>query len=118
MNRIGIFFICGNGKIIADYIPYKKGRMLNGLYDSNSDHWKLFDSHIHEFDTDDYIYVPRGRVIFDELNNQSIIYMDKCYLSDKKTLKKIIKLFQVGNYITKTDIHYQCLKCLENIWDD
>ena len=68
--------------------------------------------------TDDYINVPRGRVIFDELNNQSIIYIDKCCLSDKKVLEKIIKLFQVKNYIIKTDIHYQCPNCLGNIWDD
>lgn len=34
MNRIGIFFICSNGEIIANHIPYKKGRFLNGLYDS------------------------------------------------------------------------------------
>lgn len=31
MNRIGIFFICNNGEIIANHIPYKKGRILNGL---------------------------------------------------------------------------------------
>ena len=31
MNRIGIFFICSNGEIIANHIPYKKGRFLNGL---------------------------------------------------------------------------------------
>lgn len=68
--------------------------------------------------TDDYINVPRGRVIFDERNNQSIIYIDKCYLSDEKVLKKIIKLFQVENYVIKSDIHYQCPNCLENIWDD
>ena len=55
MNRIGIFFICSNGEIIANHIPYKKGRFLNGLYDSNSDHWELFDSLIFKFDTDDYI---------------------------------------------------------------
>lgn len=66
MNRIGIFFICSNGEIIANHIPYKKGRFLNGLYDSNSDYWELFDSLIFKFDTDDYINVPRGRVIFDE----------------------------------------------------
>lgn len=118
MNKIGIFFICSNSEIIANHIPYKKGRFLNGLYDSNSDHWELFDSLIFKFDTDDYINVPRGRVIFDERNNQSIIYIDECYLSDEKVLKKIIKLFQVKNYVIKTDIHYQCPNCLGNIWDD
>lgn len=54
MNRIGIFFICSNGEIIANHIPYKKGRFLNGLYDSNSDHWELFDSLIFKFDTSMY----------------------------------------------------------------
>jgi hypothetical protein len=62
--------------------------------------------------------VPRGRVVFDQPNSQSIIYIDKCYFSDDKVIQKIIKRFEINKYVVKTDIHYQCPNCLGDIWSD
>lgn len=116
MSRIGIFFIKSNGELIAKHIPDNAGRVLNGLYDTNDDHWKLFDEQAAKFNTDEYIDVPRGRVIFDKPNDTSIIYLDTCYVHDERVIDKIINLFQVEKYVIKTDNHYQCPKCLEDIW--
>lgn len=52
MRNIGIFFIINNNEIISDLISYDEGRFLNGLYDSNVDHWQLFDSRFSKFNTD------------------------------------------------------------------
>lgn len=118
MSKIGIFFITNNNEIISDFISYDEGRYLNGLYDSNADHWQLFDSLSFKFNTDDYINVPRGRVIYDEMNDNSIVYLDKCFLLNNEVLNKIIEVFRIKKYVLKIDIHYQCPKCLEDIWKD
>lgn len=117
MNKIGVFFI-NNNEIILDSIPYEKGRVLNDLYDSNADHWKFFDSISFKFNTNDYINVPRGRVIYDKANDNGIIYIDRCFLLDEEIINKVIKLFNIKNYVLKTDIHYQCPNCLGDIWED
>ncbi|MGM0021814.1 hypothetical protein IGK80_002704 [Enterococcus sp. DIV0609] len=118
MCKIGIFFIINNNEIISDSISYDEGRYLNGLYDSNVDHWRLFDSLSYKFNTDDYIEVPRGRAIYNESNDNSIIYLDKFFLSNDEVLDKIIEVFRIKKYVLKTDTHYQCPNCLEDIWKD
>lgn len=118
MIKIGPYFI-SNTKIIARPVEYWQGRNTNGLYDSELDHWKMFDQYHYEsvFNTDDYINVPRGRVLFDENRQTSIIYIDQCFISNQKILLQIIELFQIEQYTVKSDLHYRCPNCLGDIWE-
>lgn len=116
--KIGPYFI-SKTKIIAQPEEYRQGRNTNGLYDSELDHWKMFDQYHYEsvFNTDDYINVPRGRVLFDENRQRSIIYIDQCFISNQKILAQIIELFQIEQYTVKLDLHYRCPNCLGDIWE-
>lgn len=55
-------------------------------------------------------------MIYNEISDNSIIYLDKCFLSYDEVLNNIIEVFRIEKYVLKTDIHYQCPNCLADIW--
>lgn len=65
----------------------------------------------------DYIDVPRGRVVYDEKNSLSIIYIDKC-INKENIIKKIVKSFDIKSYTVEQDLHYHCKNCVKDIWDE
>ena len=59
---------------------------------------------------------PRGRVLWDEEKNHSIIYIDPCIHRDN-VLSQIIEAFDIGNYLVEYDDHYHCKKCVGDLFN-
>ena len=94
MTQIGPFFYI-RGKLIYNACSLVEGREQAGKLDNPYGHDQLYDDH---FKSGEYIDYPRGRVLWDEQKNRSIIYIDPCIHRDT-VLSQIIEAFDIGNYI-------------------
>lgn len=112
MTKIGPFFLIQN-KLIFNACPLSDGREQAGKLDNSYGHDQLYDAN---FTTGDYIDYPRGRVIWDMVNNRAMIYIDPCINNDK-VIKLVVETFDLENYTVKYDDHYHCKKCIGELFD-
>lgn len=111
--KIGPFFYI-RSKLIFNACPLSEGRKQADKMDNSYGHEQLYDDH---FITGDYIDYPRGRVVWDCNNNKAIIYIDPC-IRKANVLEKIIKAFDLSEYVLAEDEHYHCKKCVGSLFDD
>lgn len=62
----------------------------------------------------EYEEYPRGRVAHDTKRGKFTLLADKCILSRKSIVRKILSRMNlpVGGTQTDTDLHYRCFRCL------
>ena len=112
LSSIGPFFYI-RGKLIYNACPLSEGREQAGKLDNSYGHDQLYDDH---FKSGEYIDYPRGRVLWDEQKNHSIIYIDPCIHRDN-VLSQIIAAFNIGDYVIEYDDHYHCKKCVGDLFN-
>ena len=110
MSKVGPFFKVGK-YFIYNAIDESKAETRDNKKDNPFSHEELFAKY---FRDGDYINYPRGRVVFDTVNNISIIYIDKC-INKPKVIERIVKGFEIKDYRTEYDLHYHCRKCIIEI---
>ena len=110
---IGPFFFV-KGKLIYHAIPHEQGRKQADKLDNPYGHDRLWDDH---FSAGDYIYYPRGRVVWDCTNNRSIIYIDRC-IEKPQVIEKIKDAFDLTDFIIEYDDHYRCRNCIVDLFAD
>ena len=113
---IGPFFFVPQWKrIIYNACVIDKGECRADKYDNPYGHEQLWDDH---FSNGDYINYPRGRVVYDSVNKKAVIYIDKC-INKPVMIAKIKELFEIDiQCVVKYDFHYQCARCLKDIWEE
>ena len=89
-----------------------EGRTQADKLDNSYGHDKLYEDH---FKDGDYIDYPRGRVVFDLTNWRSIIYIDPC-INKPQIIKKIVKAFNIDDYVIEFDDHYHCKNCVGDLF--
>ena len=109
---IGPFFYI-RGKLIYNACPLAEGREQAGKLDNSYGHDQLYDAH---FKTGEYIDYPRGRVVWDEEKNHSIIYIDPC-INREDVPSQIIDAFDIGDYVVEYDDHYHCKNCVGDLFN-
>lgn len=112
ISKIGPFFYI-HGKLIYNACPLVEGREQAGKLDNSYGHDQLYDDH---FKSGEYIDYPRGRVLWDEEKNHSIIFIDPCIHRDN-VLSQIIDAFDIGDYVVEYDDHYHCKKCVGDLFN-
>ncbi len=114
--QIGPFFyIPQKRRVIYNACNIEQGELRIDKYDNPYGHEQLWDDY---FSNGDYINYPRGRVIYDSTNHKAIIYIDKC-INKPVMIEKIKTLFAIDiPYVVEYDFHYQCIRCMQDIWDD
>lgn len=113
MIKIGPYFYVNN-KIIFQGIAIKKGQQRVDKIDNPYGHDQLWDNN---FQSGEYIDYPRGRVVWNCTNNRAIIYIDKC-INKPDVIDKIIKAFELSEYVIDFDDHYRCKDCVEELFDE
>ena len=108
MAKIGPFFYI-RGKLIYNACSREQAGKLDNSYG----HDQLYDDH---FKSGEYIDYPRGRVLWDEEKNHSIIYIDPCIHRDN-VLSQIIEAFDIEDYVVEYDNHYRCKKCVGDLFN-
>jgi hypothetical protein len=108
-NRsVGIFFVINN-KVIANLESISILQPLNGFYDAELGHSEWFEETLFakypQFEQ--YIEIPRGRVVYEIKKNKFIVYLDK-KLNNEQIQKKIMKSFGLTaqNTLFRRDAHY------------
>lgn len=108
--QIGPFFYIENN-LICNTCPLDNGRRQADKLDNSYSHEQLWDDY---FNSGEYIYYPRGRVVWDCTNNRAIIYIDRC-INKPKIIPRIIEAFELQDYAVKSDDHYRCRNCISDL---
>ena len=101
---IGIFWIV-DGKLIARKVNLSEIEKINGFKDSGLSHF--FEWEKMGFDIDEYDKFPRGRIVYDVLNDRFLIYAAKEIIKNEKYKELILNNFKIyKNYWFIYDEHY------------
>lgn len=115
MNKpeVGPFFIIDD-KLYSDGIPINELESYNGFINSDLSHIEYFYElrelflEIRKLKNDYGLY-PRGRVLWNENQNEAWVYIDNSYINNEKIKEDIIADFNLRNfnYRFKIDLdHY------------
>ena len=113
-KNIGIFWIFEN-QIFMQTQKLKEIKSINGFKDSDLSHYRVWDK-VKNQNSKFYLYeyeeIPRGRIVYNTMKNQFIIYCNSNILRDKISKKLILENFGLidENYIFKEDEHYKIIK--------
>ena len=116
--RVGIFWVFA-GKLILDSTPVSQAEPWGEAKNhprSHIQHWtELQRSGAISLDIE-YDDPPRGRVVYFPREGQFVLYADRCILTRKSFLRRIMAETNLPPKRTKTttDGHYQCLYCLRD----
>ncbi len=113
MSKIGPFFYIKN-QLIYNSCSLAEGRRQANKIDNSYSHEQLFDKH---FKSGDYINFPRGRVVWDDDKQHSIIYIDRC-INRSDVISLIVTEFDIKDYVTEPDDHYRCKNCIRDLFDE
>lgn len=75
-----------------------------GLIDYPYSHYEKWDDVRSAGETPDCYYYPRGRVIYDTMQNKHRIFADECL--DEFSLQEIVELFEIEDFRLYRDEHY------------
>jgi hypothetical protein len=123
--QVGIIYVVKN-HIYIDSTPVdrslifiNKGKDFINHENDHFSYWKTILSVDHALRNFDYADFPRGRVIYVIKSKKFLLYLDKCIMSKKLVINKIISLMNLPTSTKiSTDEHYQCSKCEEVVNSD
>jgi len=105
---IGIFWIKDDGKLILDTCPYDQGEDLIGDWLNHSGHYPFWEKYSAKHGIKhEYIYYPRGRVVYNKKNKIFKVMSSKKVIKNTKLVKKIAKAFKISKYKLSADHHYE-----------
>ena len=111
--NLGPFFY-RKGKLIYHAMPAEECRKQFDKLDNSYGHEKLWDEKV---GAGEYIDCPRGRVVWDCTNNRAIVYIDRC-INKPNVIEKIKDAFGLTDFVTESDGHYRCRRCVGNLLDE
>ncbi len=120
--RLGIFWLLGD-KLILDSTPLSMAEPYGTALThptGHIDYWERLQ-HTGAIPADvPYEEPPRGRVVFDKRDERFRLYADKCILSRREAVGRIMDAMHLP--VDKTtegrDEHYRCFECLNPAVDD
>jgi hypothetical protein len=105
--QIGIFWLLENGRLLVDTAPYTQSEKIVGNYVSYSDHYNFWETNVRPELNQEYTDNPRGRVVYNLKTGKAKIMAGKSILANKKLVAKIVKAFNLKDYILRSDEHYE-----------
>lgn len=109
---IGQFFYT-KSIIVFNACPLAGDWEQAGRLDNSYGHDRLYDDY---YKTGEYIYYPRGRVVWAKQKSRSIIYIDP-RINRENILSKIIDAFDIEDYVVEYDGHYHCKNCVGDLFN-
>jgi len=119
--HVGIFFMIDHniyqksdkiGNIKANSFGFKD------LQTSHYEYWNIVRFFAREYRNHDFDYYPRGRVVYNALDDNFFIWLDQC-IDDYEYHKFIRESFHLKGkkVVFGNDEHYQCAHCNEDYVD-
>lgn len=108
ISNVGPFFLI-EGRLLFNACGLDKGRCQADMIDNPLSHEELF----RKYDPrGEYIFYPRGRVVWDSEKQHSIIYIDPC-INTGDVIDEIVQIFCIGRFTVEYDDHYRCRNCMD-----
>ena len=114
--EVGIFWLLGK-RILLDTTSIEEAESWVEFKTHPRDHiimWGVYQNAGVVSEDQEYEEVPRGRVSYDTRAEQYLFLADRCILTNKSLVGKIIGKMNLSHKNTKidSDAHYRCSKCM------
>jgi hypothetical protein len=111
MPEVGLFWLIDN-KLVADSIPWRQGDVYGGFYGGKSGHaalWTTLQRLVPQWQGKEYTDFPRGRVLFDSMEEVFLVYSSRLLINSLEVRKMILAEFNLPLAATKfaADYHYE-----------
>jgi hypothetical protein len=111
MPEVGIFWLIDN-KLVADSIPWGQADVYGGFYGGKNDHaafWTTLQRLLPQWHGKEYTDFPRGRVLFDSIEEVFLVYSSRGIINSPDLKKMILAEFNLPLAATKfvADYHYE-----------
>jgi len=115
-HRVGVFWLF-QGKVITDSTPISKAEPYGECLThprGHLEHWTELQQRGTVPAGVEYEEPPRGRVVYFPASDRFVLYADRCILSKKAVLKRIMTalFLPAERTTTSSDLHYRCAGCL------
>ena len=116
-GQVGIIFLLGADRLLIESSQLSEAELCAGFANHRRGHEELWA----ELQADglaprdeDYITVPRGRVIFSTQTRQYSLLLDRCILQMPKLVREIRERMKLPSrrLLISTDGHYRCAYCM------
>jgi len=110
---LGVFWIYKK-QIYFKYIKVDEVKEIDGFVDSDFSHYQVWDE-ISSQNKDFYLYeyedIPRGRVVYDIVNTQYIVYSNDEIITSDEAKRLITEAFNLNTVkvLFQYDAHYKIL---------
>jgi len=113
--KVGIIYLVGS-KLWIDATPLTEAGHYGDSAIHERDHISYWSELVKsgKVPNSEYEEFPRGRVAYDEKTSKYTLLADKCILSRKNIVRKILSRMSlpISGTQTDTDLHYRCFGCL------
>jgi hypothetical protein len=115
--EVGIIYFI-NGELYIDGTPVREAEHYGDFLIHSKDHYTYWEEELSSNNSPirllakgkDYDYYPRGRVVYNTVEDRFSIYLDKCIIDNVKQIISLMHLPKAKSEILK-DRHYQCSRC-------
>lgn len=121
---VGPFYYLENGTLDYQLEFIDDIEPIEGKYDSSTGHYQLTQLRFRKayawYKDHAYDYYPRGRLVYDAVKKQILIYTNKCIRTNPEISSLVVKeLIPAGvHYAWRSDAHYRCHHCNPHFLDD
>ena len=117
VGQVGIIFLLGADRLLIESSQLSEAEFSVGFANHKRGHDELWaqcqaDGLVPR--EEDYISVPRGRVIFSTEKHQYSLFLDRCILRKPKLIREIRQRMDLPSrgLVISTDGHYRCAFCM------
>lgn len=116
--KVGIIFVVGDHQIMIHAVPMTEGESYGDAINCPMGHeqfWADLQSQGKVPPDEEYMGVPRGRVLFSKRTGQFSLLLDRCILKRPQIVTEIRRRLNLParSLHLSTDDHYRCDRCLE-----
>lgn len=112
---VGIFFVV-NDRVLVESSQLSEADLCAEFADHRRSHevfWAELQSSGRVPRDQEYFEFPRGRCVYNNLNDQHVLYMDRCIIKRPALVREIRRDLQLPSRVEiLTDPHYRCPVCL------
>lgn len=114
---MGIIFLLGSGRLFIESSQISEAELRANFVNHRRGHdelWADLQANGLASRDEDYITVPRGRVIFSTQTGQYTLLLDRCILRQPKLVREIRQRMNLPRcgLVIATDDHYRCSVCM------
>lgn len=118
MNHVGIYFVV-NKKLLYEFIDIEGAEKFGDFKVYSGSYYNVWTKKYERIYKKSFDYFPRGRVVYNFISDEFILYADKCIIDEIiNNIKLIFGLTETDVVIRETDSHYVCHECNEDYIDE